>query len=267
MTEILHKELSFAIVGCIFDVHNGVGPGVREECYQKAMEQRLSERGIPFVATPATRRELIYRGQVVDVFVPDLIVADRIIPELKHQVEGFVPENVSQVLNYLKFWNLDLGLLANFALDHAVFERIPHQPPPPSFEENYDHITDLIRPEHKPVLRAIRDGLVDLFQNVGLGYTANTYRRMALVEFINRDLTVAGEVVVEPVFHERTLPNSPISPLVVNGQVCVQVDAINDLISARVIRTMQTHLRLTGSAIGIVVCFGRNKCSIRGVKP
>ena len=123
MTEILHKELSFAIVGCIFDVHNGVGPGVREECYQKALEQRLSERGLPFVAKPATRRELIYRERVVDVFVPDLIVADRIIPELKHQVEGFVAENVSQVLNYLKFWNLDLGLLANFALDHAVIER------------------------------------------------------------------------------------------------------------------------------------------------
>jgi len=39
LTELVHKELSFEIVGCIFDVHNAVGPGLREKCYQKAMEQ------------------------------------------------------------------------------------------------------------------------------------------------------------------------------------------------------------------------------------
>ena len=26
MTEIIHKELSYQLVGCIFDVHNEVGP-------------------------------------------------------------------------------------------------------------------------------------------------------------------------------------------------------------------------------------------------
>lgn len=36
--EIIHKELSFNIVGCLFDVHNELGPGLREECYQKAVE-------------------------------------------------------------------------------------------------------------------------------------------------------------------------------------------------------------------------------------
>ncbi len=35
MTEIIHKEISFAVNGCIFDVHNNVGPGDREESYQK----------------------------------------------------------------------------------------------------------------------------------------------------------------------------------------------------------------------------------------
>ena len=101
MTEIIHKELSYQLVGCIFDVHNEVGPGVREECYQKAMEHRLRDGRIPFIAKPATRCELIYRGEVVDIFEPDFVVAEKMILELKHQVEGFVPENESQVLNYL----------------------------------------------------------------------------------------------------------------------------------------------------------------------
>ena len=267
MTELIHEELSFEIIGCFFDVHNALGPGLREECYQKAMEHRLYEKSLPFIAKPATRRALIYRGEIVDVFEPDLVVADTIIPELKHQVEGFVPENEAQVLNYLKFWNLDLGLLANFALNKAVFERIPHQPPPPQLDENYAHITDLIQAAHRPTLRSIREGLLEIYRVVGLGYTATTYRRLAVVEFRAHQLAVLDNVVVVPSFHDRRLPTSPISPCVVNQAVCVQVDAINDVVSARLIRTMQTHLQLTGMPLGIVASFGRRRLSIRGVRP
>src|SRR5205809_304268 len=123
--KILQKELSYQVVGCVFDVHNEVGPGLREECYQKAMEHRLSQSGIPFIAKPATRREFIYRGQSVDVFEPDLVVADRIVLELKHHPDGFAPENLSQTISYLKFWKLELGLLINFAMDSAIIERVP----------------------------------------------------------------------------------------------------------------------------------------------
>lgn len=265
--KIIHKELSYQIVGCVFDVHNDVGPGLREECYQKAMEQRLDEKGIPYLAKPRTRRELVYRGQVVDIFEPDLVVADRVIPELKHQPEGFAPENVSQLITYLKFWNLDLGLLVNFAMDSAIIERIPHQPAEPTLDENYEHITDVIQPQHKPLLRAIRDGLVRLFEEIGLGYPATTYRALAQVEWRAAGLGCVGEVVVEPIFHGRRLPTSQITPFVLNSQVCVQVDAISDSVSARAIRTMQTHLRLTGCEVGLVACFGRSQFTIRGVRP
>lgn len=267
MTELIHHELSFEIIGSVFDVHNAIGPGLREECYQKAMEQRLREKGIPFVAKPTTRRDLIYRGENIDTFEPDLVVADKIIPELKHQVEGFVSENEAQVLNYLKFWNLELGVLVNFALDKAVFERIPRQPPPPQLDESYEHIASLIRPAHKPILRVIRDGLLEMFRVIGLGYTATTYRRAAFVEFRAQQLEVLDDVIVEPYFHDRRLPKSPISPLVVNQTVCVQVDAINDIISARLVRTMQTHLRFAGIPLGIIASFGRRTLSIRGVRP
>ena len=267
MTEIIHKELSYRVVGCVFDVHNGIGPGIREECYQKAMEQRLRECGLPFIAKPATRREFVYRGQVVDIFEPDFVVADKLILELKHQVEGFVPENESQVLNYLKFWNLELGLLANFALDKAVTQRVPRLPFEASLDENYDHITDLIREEHKPTLRTIRDSLLEIYQSVSLGYTATTYQKLVLVELRHRALHVQTDLVVEPVFHERKLPHTPISPMIVGNHVCLQIEAIHDDVSARLIRTMQTHLELTGKPIGIVATFGRRKLSIRGVKP
>jgi len=264
--KVIEKELSYLVNGCVFDVHNEVGPGVREECYQKAMEIRLIEADIPFVAKPKTRTEFVYRGAVVDVFEPDLVVAGRIIPELKHQPDGLARENFTQVLSYLKFWDLRLGLLINFAMDKAIIERIPYNPHSAEVIENYDFIRDTIGEKHRQTLRAIRQSLLELNEQIGMGYPDKTYRNLCVVEFRSRGLTCDGDIEVTPVFHERQLPYSLISPLLVDGVICVQIEAIHDGITARAIRTMQTHLRLTGCDIGIIASFGKSKFEIRGVR-
>jgi GxxExxY protein len=74
MVEIVDKELSYVVYRCIFDVHNEVGPGLREESYQKAMEVRLAHEGLEFIAKPHTRRDLIFHGEPAVTFEPDLII-------------------------------------------------------------------------------------------------------------------------------------------------------------------------------------------------
>jgi GxxExxY protein len=174
--------LSYQIVGCVFDVHNEVGPGLREECYQKAMELRLTQKGIPFIAKPRTRRELWHRGQIIDVFEPDMVVARQVVLELKHQPNGFAPENYSQIISYLKFWKLELGLLVNFAMDSAVIERVPFLPFDAELDENYDYLSDGTPESHKPTLRLTREAILRLFQDIGLGYNSSTYRNFCLSE-------------------------------------------------------------------------------------
>lgn len=262
---IIHKELSYLVNGCVFDVHNEVGPGLREESYQKAMEVRLAEKGIPFVAKPATRGELIYRGQQVDLFEPDLIIANLLIPELKHHPEGFAPENFAQLLCYLKFWQIRLGMLVNFAMDRAIIERVPYDPRDAPVDEDYEHIPAYIQSKHKTLLRAIRDGVLELHRVFGVGYPTTTCRKLAVVEWRANGLDCLDCVNVEPLFHERKLPRSNITPVVVEKHICVQVDAIYDAISARAVRTMQTHLRLTDCDIGLIVSFGKTKLMLRGV--
>lgn len=257
--KIIQRELSYLVNGCIFDVHNEVGPGLREECYQKAMEQRLVEKGIPFLAKPFTWCELIHRGQSVDIFEPDLIVANQIIPELKHHPNGFAPENFTQLLCYLKFWQMRLGMLVNFAMDRAI-------PRDASLDEDYSYFAEVIQPKHYSVLTAIRDGVLEVHRLLGIGYPANTCRKLAVVEWRSRGLSCSDEVNVEPMFHERKLPRSKITPVLIENLVCVQVDAIYDDISARAVRTMQTHLRLTSCDIGLIVCFGKSKLMISGVR-
>lgn len=42
MTEILHKELSFKIVGAAIEVHKTLGPGFLEVVYHKALAYELA---------------------------------------------------------------------------------------------------------------------------------------------------------------------------------------------------------------------------------
>jgi GxxExxY protein len=167
MPELIEKELSYLVNGCIFDVHNEVGPGVREECYQKALEHRLIQAAIPFLAKPATRTDFLYRGIVVDVFEPDLILPQRMIVELKHQPEGLAGKNFTQLLSYLKFWNQRLGLLVNFAMERAIIERVPYEPREAEVDEDYAYIRDIIQDRHRPTLRTIRDSLLEITSSVG----------------------------------------------------------------------------------------------------
>lgn len=65
----------------------------------------------------------------------------------------------------------------------------------------------------------------------------------------------------------RELPASPITPLLIGSGILVEVEALRELVTARALRTMQTHLKLTGARIGIIVNFGKDRFEIRGVRP
>ena len=44
--ELIHRELSEAIIGCAMTVHNTLKPGLREKTYERAMIHELAKRGI-----------------------------------------------------------------------------------------------------------------------------------------------------------------------------------------------------------------------------
>ena len=46
--KVIHKELSEAVLGAAFAVHNGLGPGLLESAYDGAMAVELMHRGLTF---------------------------------------------------------------------------------------------------------------------------------------------------------------------------------------------------------------------------
>ena len=95
-----------------FEVHHELGGGLLEEIYQESLEIELELRGQRF----SSKQELkvFYKDRELKKrYIPDLMVADGIIVELK-SLKAIVPEHEAQLLNYMRITKNRVGYLINF---------------------------------------------------------------------------------------------------------------------------------------------------------
>lgn len=121
MTEILHKDESYKIIGACFEVYKQKGPGFTEPVYQECLAIEFRMQNIPFVSQPLLQIE--YKGHMLSQqFRPDFICFDKIIVEIK-ALTNLIDVHKAQVLNYLNASRFDLALLVNF----GHYPRIEHE--------------------------------------------------------------------------------------------------------------------------------------------
>jgi len=108
-TEI--DAIASVVIEAAVEVHRVLGPGFLEVVYEQALGFELALRGVPFVRQPMV--PVFYKGQVVGDARPDILVAERLIVELK-TVDQLAPIHLAQALSYLKATGLALSLLINF---------------------------------------------------------------------------------------------------------------------------------------------------------
>jgi len=121
MTEIIYKELSYEIVGVLFEVFNDLGYGHKESYYEKAVARGFDYRSIKY------RRQvpfkLNFKGKEIGRYYLDFLIDGKIVLEIKRG-NYFGKKNIEQVFNYLKVTNLKLAILANFTPNGIKFIRI-----------------------------------------------------------------------------------------------------------------------------------------------
>jgi len=121
MADLVEKELSYKIVGILFDVYNHLGGGYQEKYYQKAIAQEFKNRGINFRAQ--VHVPLSFKGNSIGRYFLDFLVEDRVVVEIK-SAPKFYSRDFQQVLAYLKSQNILLGILANFRRTDLQLKRI-----------------------------------------------------------------------------------------------------------------------------------------------
>jgi GxxExxY protein len=122
MTQIIHKDESFQIMGILFEVHNNLGGGFSEIVYKDALEYELKKLNITF------EREKEYTVKYKDIilnhkFYADFVVYNSIILELK-SCEKLDSKHIAQCINYLKVSSNKLAILANFNNKSLEYKRI-----------------------------------------------------------------------------------------------------------------------------------------------
>lgn len=121
MTELLYKELTFAVIGAAMEVHGILGPGFLEAVYQVALERELALRGIPFekqVKLPVT-----YKDILVGEYIADFIIDGKLLVEIK-AVSNFNSQHQAQAMHYLTATGLRLALLLNFGTGSLEHRRV-----------------------------------------------------------------------------------------------------------------------------------------------
>lgn len=123
---LIDAALTHGTIGAFYEVYNNLRHGFFESVYAEALSRELVSRGM------RVEREVPlhvrYKGEVVGVFRADMVVESRLLLELK-STPSILPVDRTQVLNYLRATDLEVGLLLCFGR-RATFQRVefPNQP-------------------------------------------------------------------------------------------------------------------------------------------
>jgi len=119
--KLLHKDLSFKIVGLAMQVHTELGFGFLEKVYENALMILFEENGIH--AIQRVPIQVNFHGRTVGDYVADIVVENSIILELK-ALEKISEIHKAQTLNYLKATDYRLALLLNFGKWKLEYHRL-----------------------------------------------------------------------------------------------------------------------------------------------
>jgi GxxExxY protein len=105
-------------------VHRKLGPGYRENTYQRDLEVQFTESGLTFEAQKLFEvYDSVDGSQLIGYYIPDFVVEDKIVVEIK-ALRGLDNSHLAQVIGYLAVGKYPIGLLINFGLRSLQYKRI-----------------------------------------------------------------------------------------------------------------------------------------------
>ena len=120
-SDLLYPELSYQVVGILFDIFTELEYGYKENQYQKAVEVALKSIKLGYEKELPVK--ISYKGEFVTTVYLDFLIDSKIVLELK-QGNRFNKKDIEQVYNYLKATKLKLGILARFTKSGVKFMRV-----------------------------------------------------------------------------------------------------------------------------------------------
>ncbi len=119
--QVIHRELSYQLVGILYEAHNEVGRFASEKQVCDAIETLLVNNKIPYLREYVIRP--MHKGEMVGRHRVDFLVDNKIILEIKC-IKFLTREEYYQIKRYLRELNLKLGILVNFHEERIHPQRV-----------------------------------------------------------------------------------------------------------------------------------------------
>ncbi|MCL5410818.1 MAG: GxxExxY protein [Patescibacteria group bacterium] len=121
MSELIYKELSYKLVGFVYQIENELGYGHNEKLYGDALEELLKEKKINF------QREvycpIYFKDKLIGKRYIDFVIDNKVIIELKTGTFQF-KKVFSQIVQYLKIKDVQLGIIFRFTKEGVQTRRV-----------------------------------------------------------------------------------------------------------------------------------------------
>ena len=118
--QYLYQDITDKIIKAFYKIHDTLGPGFLEEAYHKALLIELNKQSCKVDYEKAF--PVIYEGSEVSRYIPDLLVDDKVIIELK-TVKDLDENHKAQIISQLRVSRILIGFLVNFAKKELEFKR------------------------------------------------------------------------------------------------------------------------------------------------
>jgi len=123
MEELKYQDVTKRIIGASFEVHKFLGNGFQEVIYQRALAYEMGQLGLGF--SREIEQHIFYKDlpKPIGTRRADFVVENKVLVELKARIQ-LEDVHLAQALNYLKAYNLEVGLLINFGSKSLTFKRL-----------------------------------------------------------------------------------------------------------------------------------------------
>jgi GxxExxY protein len=112
---------SIKIIGAAMRVHSVLGSGFQEVLYQRALAIELSRHGLGFQRE--VEMQVYYEGQIIGTRRMEFLVENLVMVELK-ALGKLEDIHLTQAINYLEAYRLEIGLLINFGGKSLEYRRV-----------------------------------------------------------------------------------------------------------------------------------------------
>ena len=119
-----HDDLTYRIIGCAMAVHRKLGPGYRENTYQRDLAVHFAEAGLSFRAQVLLEVHDSAQGDLlIGYYIPDFVVGELVVVEIK-ALKGLDNSHIAQIIGYLAVTGCPVGLLINFGGRSLQWKRV-----------------------------------------------------------------------------------------------------------------------------------------------